>query len=195
MKTKEFENLDEKGKIMASLYARKNYLNGKYTACNFGIDNSAYDNKGTFYLKTLRMKADLADKLIAEAESQGKNTEDLKILKEIGEKINAAGTPINISEAVAPAIMASLELIAFYGIAVGIWGLVLKQSFLTFGFWGVIAGFLVSLLFVGPVIASQRTKEQVNKMLYGAGSMWGQTAIIIGVLGLIALAVRLIFFR
>ena len=83
---------------------------------------------------------------------------------------------------------------AYYGIAVGIWGLVFKKSFLIFGLYGVIVGLLISLLSVGPVIAFQRTKERIRDMVFGASAMWGNLGIIIGVLGIVALIIRVIFF-
>jgi hypothetical protein len=195
METKKFEDLNKGDQIKADLYSRPNAMNGKYRVGQLGLDDLAgIKSSDTFFLETLKMKADLADKMIAEAESQGKNTNDPNVMKELGEEINMAGTPLHRSEAVMTAIFASLQLIAYYGIALGIWGRVFNKSFLTFGFWGVIVGILISLLSVGPVIAFQRTKEKVKDMSFGAGAIWGNVAIIIGVVGLLAWIVKLIFF-
>ena len=91
------------------------------------------------------MKADLADKMIAEAESHGKDTTNSNVMKELGEKINAVvGKPLHRSESIMTAVFVSLQLMAYYGIAIGIWGLVFKKSFLIFGCYGVIVGFLIS---------------------------------------------------
>ncbi|MGC9602606.1 MAG: ferric reductase-like transmembrane domain-containing protein [Minisyncoccia bacterium] len=196
METKKFEDLNKGDQIKADLYSRPNAMNGKYRVGQLGLDDLVkIKSSDTFFLETLKMKADLADKMIAEAESQGKNTSDQKVMKELGEEINAVGTPLHRSESVMTAIFASLHLIVYYGIAIGIWGLVFKKSFLMFGFYGVIVGLLISLLSVAPVIAFQRTKEKVRDMSFGAGATWGNLGIIIGVVGLIALVIRLVFFK
>ena len=78
------------------------------------------------------------------------------------------------------AVFVSLRLIAYFGIAISIWGLVFKKSFLWFGLYGVIAGLLISSLFAALVIANQRTKERVRDMVAGVGMLWGNLAIIIG---------------
>lgn len=196
METKKFEDLNKGDQIKADLYSRPNAMNGKYRVGQLGLDDLVkVKSSDTFFLETLKMKADLADKMIAEAESHGKNTSDPKVMKELGEEINAVGTPLHKSESIMTAIFASLHLIVYYGIAIGIWGLVFKKSFLVFGFWGAIAGLLISLLSVAPVIAFQRTKEKVRDMSFGAGALWGNLGIIIGVVGLIAWVIRLIFFK
>lgn len=195
MKTKKFEDLSKGDQIKADLYSRKNAMNGKYKVGNLGLnDLSGIKDGNIFFLETLKMKADLADKVIAEAESQGKDTNNPKVMKELGEEINAVSTPIHRGEAVMTAIFASLHLIASYSIAVGIWGLVFKKSFLIFGFYGAIVGLLISLLVVGPTIAFQRTREKIKNISFGAGAIWGSLGIIIGVVGLIAWIARLIFF-
>jgi uncharacterized membrane protein len=191
---KKFEDLNTGDQIKADLYERPNSMNGKYRAGQLGLDDLAgIKSSDTFFLETLKMKADLADKMIAEAESQGKNTSDPKIMKKLGKEINAVGTPIHKSESVMTAIFVALQLIVYYGIAIGIWGLLLKKSFLVFAFWGAIVGLIISLLFVVPVIAFQRTKEKIRDMSFGAGFMWGNLGIIIGVLGLVTWIVRVIF--
>ncbi len=197
MKTKKIEDLNKGELILADLYSRPNYMNGKYRAGQlFGLDNLAeIKYRDIFFLETLKVRADSADKIIAEAETQGKDTTDPNVMKELGEEINALGKPIHRSESVMTAFFVSLRLIAYYGIAIGIWGLVFKKSFLGFGFYGVIAGLLISLLFVAPVIAFQRTKERIGDMVFGASTMWGNLGIIIGVAGLVAWIIRAIFFR
>lgn len=194
METK-LEDLNKGQLIKADIYSRPNAIMGKYRIGQLGLEEDLVKIKDSniFFLETLQMKANLADKIIAEAESQGKDTNDPKIMKELGEEINSRGKPIHRSEAVMTAIFASLHLIAYYGIAVGIWGLVFKKSFLWFGLYGVIAGLLISLLSVAPVISFQRTKEKVQDMSFGAGALWGNLGIIIGVVGLVALIIRFIF--
>src|SRR5437588_3712904 len=174
METKKFEDLNKGEQIKADLYSRPNAINGKYRASGLGLDDlSGVKDSDVFFLETLKMKADLADKMIAEAEFQGKDTGDSKVMKGLGEEINATGTPLHVSGAVMSAIFASLRLIACYGIAVGIWGLVFKKSFLIFGLYGAIAGLLISLLLVVPVVAFQRVKERVKDISFAAGFIWG----------------------
>ena len=61
-----------------------------------------------------------------------------------------------------------------------------------FGLYGVILGLLISLFSVGPVVSHQRTREQIRNTVGGAGLMWGSIGIVIGVVGLIALVMRLV---
>jgi len=90
--------LNKENQTRVDLYSRPNTMNGKHSAGKLGLDNlSGVKSSNIFFLETLKMKADLADKMIEEAESQGKNTSDSKIMKELGEKINAIGTPIQRS--------------------------------------------------------------------------------------------------
>lgn len=192
---KKLEDLNEGELIKADLYSRPNAMNGKYRAGQLELENLAeIKNSDIFFLETLKMKADLADKMIAEAESKGKDTTDLNVMKELGEKINVAGKPLHRSESIMTAVFVSLQLMAYYGIAVGIWGIVFKKSFLVFGLYGVIAGLLISLLSAAPVVAFQRTKERIRNIVDGVGIMWGNLGIIIGVVGLVAWVIRLIFF-
>lgn len=102
--------------------------------------------------------------------------------------------PISKGQAKMNAIMAALHLIVYYGIALSIWGLALKKSFLWFGLSGVIVGTLISLVFVVPVIAMQRTVERTKDMMFAAGAIWGNIAILVGVLGIIVWIIRAIFF-
>jgi hypothetical protein len=71
---------------------------------------------------------------------------------------------------------------------------VFKKSFLEFGFYGVIAGLLISLLSAAPVVAFQRTKERIRNIVDGVGLMWGTLGIIIGVLGTVVWIIRAIIF-
>jgi hypothetical protein len=195
MKMKKLEDLNKGELIKADLYSRPNAMNGKYRAGQLELENLAeIKDSDIFFLETLKMKADLADKMIAEAESQGKDTTDLNVMKELGEKINAAGKPLHRSEFIMTAVFVSLQLMAYYGIAVGIWGIVFKKSFFLFGLYGVIAGLFISLLSAAPVVAFQRTKERIRNIVDGVGIMWGNLGIIIGVVGLVAWGIRLIFF-
>ena len=195
MKMKKIEDLNKGDLIKADLYSRPNATNGKYRAGHLGLDNlGGIKNSDIFFLETLKMKADLADKMIAEAESQGKDTTDPNVMKELGEKIKAMGTPLHRSESVMTAFFVSLQLMAYYGIAIGIWGLVFKKSFLVFGLYGVIAGLLISLLSAAPVVAFQRTKERIRDISFGVGAIWGNLGIIIGILGIVAWIIRAIFF-
>ena len=184
-----------KGKdIKAELYSRPNATNGKYGAAQIGLDDFSHiKDSDIFFLETLQVRANSADKMIAEAESQGKDTTDPDVMKELGEKINALGKPIHRSESIMTAVFVSLHLLAYYGIAIGIWGLVFKKSFLVFGLYGVIVGLLISLLSTAPAVAFQRTRERIRLMAGGVGLLWGNLGIIIGVVGLVAWAIRLIF--
>ncbi len=188
--------MNNKGELIkADLYSRQNALNGKYRACQLGLDDLAsIDDSDIFFLETLKMKADLADKIIAEAESQGKDTTDANVLKELGEKIRISGTPVHRNESIMTAVFVSLQLMAYYGIAIGIWGFVFKKSFLVFGLCGVIVGLIISLVSVAPVIAFQRTKERIGDMSFAVGALWGNVGIIIGIFGIVAWIIRAIFF-
>ena len=191
------ENIEDLNKgelIKADLYSRPNAINGKYKYCQLGEEDlDKVKSKDIFYLETLRMKADLADKMIAEAESQGKNLKNTIVMKELGEKINAVGTPAHRNESVLTSLFVCIRLIAYYSIAIGIWGVVLRKSLITFSVFGAILGLLICLMFVGPVIALQRIREKVKDMVFAASMMWGSLAIIIGVLALVAWFVRLLF--
>jgi len=194
MEIKKYEDLNEGDRIKADLYSRPNAMNGKYRAGHIGLDNLSHiKGSDVFFLETLKVRADSADKMIAEAELQGKDTTDPNVMKELGEEINALGKPIHRSESIMTAVFVSLQLMAYYGIAIGIWGLVFKKNFLVFGLYGVIAGLLISLLSVAPVVAFQRTKERIRLIVDGVGLMWGNIGIIIGIVGLVALVIRLIF--
>ena len=182
--------------IKADIYSRPNAMNGKYKACQLGLDDlGMIRDDDVFFLESMKMKADLADKIIAEAELQGKDTADLNVMKELGEKINASGNQIHRSESIMTAIFVSLQLMVYYGIAIGAWGLVFKKTFLWFFLYGAVGGLLISLIFVAPVISGQRTKERIKDMVFAAGSIWGNIGILIGIIGIIVWVVRVIIFR
>jgi len=182
--------------IIADLYSRPNTINGKYRTGKLGLDNLAdINSKDIFFLETLRMKADLADKMIEEAESQGKNTEDAQVMRELGVEINAIGSPVHKSESVMTALSVSLQLILYYGIAIGLWGLVFSQNFFSFALYGSLFAVFICLFSVAPVIAGQRTKQKIRTMVDGAGNLWGTLGLVIGIIGLIVLVLKLILFR
>src|ERR1700722_19083563 len=93
------------------------------------------------------------------------------------------------------AFMTALHLIFYYAIALGIWGLAVHKSFIWFGLSGAVLGLLVSLVFVVPVIAGQRTANRSKDMIFAASALWGNFAIIIGIAGILAFVIRLIFFK
>ena len=93
MGTNNYDDLSKGELIKADLYSRPNYINGKYRACQFmGLCNlEQVKNDDVFFLETLQVRADSADKMIAEAELQGKDTNDINVMKDLGEEINALG--------------------------------------------------------------------------------------------------------
>lgn len=188
------KNFNHGRDIKADLVSRPNAMNGKYKFCRVGLDLDsviAIKDKNIFFLETLKMKADLADKMIGEAESQGKDISNPEVMARLGEQINAVGIPLHRWESVMAAIFISLQLMAYYGIAIGIWGTVFKKSFLVFGLYGIILGFLISLLFAA-VIAFQRTNVRIKDTSFGIGATWGNLGIIIGAVGLVALLIKVV---
>lgn len=193
---KKFEDLNKGEQIKEDLYSRPNAMNGKYRAAQIGLDDLAeIKDSDIFFLETLKVRADSADKIIAKAETQGKDTTDPNVMKDLGEKINALGKPIHRSESVMTAIMNTIQLMITYGITLGVWGLVFKKSFLTFGLYGAITALFITLLFVAPVTASQRTKKRIKDISFGAGLMLVTPVIYIGIAGLVVWVIRLIFFN
>lgn len=191
------EEVYNKGRfIKADLYSRPNATNGKYKACQlFYLENlNEVRDADVFFLECLQVRANSADKIIAKAEEQGRNTNDPDVMKELGEKINALGELIHRSQARMTAVFFSVRLIAYYAIAIGIWGLVFNKGFFSFSLYGSIAGFLISLLFVAPVISTQRTRERVRDIVSGAGLLLGNIGIIIGLVGLVAWIIKAVFF-
>ena len=192
---KKNEDLSRGRSIKADIYSRSNSISGRYGAGQLGLDDlSEIKDDDIFFLETLKMKADLADKMIEEAELQGKDTKDYDVMKRLGEEINDLCTPVHKMESVMTAIIASLQLMVYYGVAIGIWGIVFGKSFLLFSFYGAIAGLLISSLSTAPVIASQRTREKIKDMAFASSSLLGNLGIAIGVVGLVALSARIILF-
>ena len=191
------EKINKGQYIKADLYSRLNATNGKYKACQLFYLENLSDVKDTdvFFLESLQVRANSADKIIFEAEEQGLNTNDPMVMKELGEKINALGELIHSSQAIMTAVFVSLRLIAYYALAIGIWSLVFSKSFFSFFLYGAIAGFIISLIFVAPVISTQRTRERIRDIVFGAGALVGNFGVIIGILGLIAWIIKLIFFK
>jgi uncharacterized membrane protein len=111
--------------------------------------------------------------------------------KEVESTDNA---PILRLEARLTAVWAVLHMVFYFGVAVGTWGLVFKKLLL-FIIIGIGVGFLISLVFIAPVVASQRVKGKIKDMMFGAGAIWGGLAMIIGIAGIIAFIIRLIFFK
>lgn len=159
--------VDKSRDIKADLYSRPNATNGKYRACQlFYLENlNEVKDTDVFFLESLQVRANSADRIIIEAEEQGLNTNDAKVMKELGEKINALGELIHRSQAVLTAVFVSLRIIAYYSIAIGIWSLVFNKSFYSFFLYGSITGFIISLLFVAPVISNQRTRERIRDIV------------------------------
>ncbi|MFA6547649.1 MAG: hypothetical protein WCT11_01745 [Candidatus Magasanikbacteria bacterium] len=195
MRIKKIENINKGKNIKADLYSRPNAMNGKYKIGQLGLDNFAtIQNDDIFFLETLEMKANLADKMITEAELLGKNTNDLNVMKNLGAEINALATPLHKSEVIMTAIFVALRLSVYYGVAMGIWWLVLGKSFLGLGFYSVIAiVFLISLFFASPLIF-QRTKESLRDQIVGMGVIWVPLGVLISIIGIIAFVLRVMFF-
>jgi hypothetical protein len=195
---KKIEELSKGDLIKADLYSRPNAMNGKYRAAQIGLDDNdlaGIKDSDIFFLETLKVRADSADKIFAEAKAQGKDLTDSNVMKELGEKINALGKPIHRKEAAMTAVMNTIQLMITYGITLGLWGLVFKKSFFTFSLYGVIAALIISLLLVAPVTASQRTKKRIQDISFGAGLMLVTPVIYIGIAGLVVWVIQLIFFR
>lgn len=190
-----FEDLSKGNQIKADLYSRPSEIEGRYKAAKIiGLENfEEIRDSDVFFLETLQVRANSADKIFAEAESQGKDLNDPNVMRELGEQINALGKPIHRSYAIGSAIGRSFELIVSYAIVGGIWGLVFKNLFI-FSLSGGAIGLLVSALFVAPVLASQRTKQRIQDISFGVGSLLFVPVVYIGALGLIVWIIRLIFF-
>lgn len=78
--------------------------------------------------------------------------------------------PIDKIQAYSSGVMTVLHLVVYYGVAIGIWGLALKKSFLWFTLVGVIIGLLLGLI-AGPIIAKQRTNERSREMMFAVGAL------------------------
>lgn len=88
-----FEDLSKGDQIKADLCSRPNYITGKYRVAQISDIDALWqvDSKNTFLLERLRALADFADKIIAEAKAEGKDTNDPSILRELGKRINEKG--------------------------------------------------------------------------------------------------------
>ncbi len=179
--------------ILADLFSRNNALNGKYRIANLGFDNDDILYKDTFYLETLVIIANLFDKKIAQAETEGINTEDRTFIKEIGEEINFSITPVSRLQTILSGFFVLLKLTIFYAISIGFWGLFFGKGFLNFSFYGGLIGLLLGL-WTAFVIFFQRTKQKIQDISFGAVLMLGGFALVIGVIGLLALIIKLAFF-
>lgn len=93
------------------------------------------------------------------------------------------------------AVMATLHLMVYYGVVLLIWGFSLNKNILLFSFIGIIIGLIIGLVFVAPVMAMQKTVGRTKDMMFAAGALWGNLAIVIGVLGVIVWVIRAIFFH
>lgn len=103
------------------------------------------------------------------------------------------GEPLQKNEAIFTSIFVSITIIICYGLAFGIWGIVFSRSFITFSLYGSIAGLLISLLFITPIIAKQKTKKQMKNIIFSVDMMWTSLGIIIGVIGLIVWFITALF--
>ena len=109
-------------------------------------------------------------------------------------RVEMDGKQISQGQAIMNGIMASLHLIFYYAFALIIWGFALKRNWLWFGASGAVLGFLVSLFFVFPVIAGQRTEDRTREMMFATGAIWGNIAVVAGVVGIVVWIARAIFF-
>lgn len=71
---------------LADVVSRTNALNGRYTKADFGLDfwSDSYEIENFRWIKE---RADVADKKIAIAQSQGKNVDDPNILADIANEV------------------------------------------------------------------------------------------------------------
>jgi hypothetical protein len=184
----------EANRIKTDLCSRPNTLNGKYKLAKvFGLENTNYiQDTDIFYLQTLRMTADHADKLFFDAEEVGRDLSNPDVLREIGLEINSLGTPIHKREALTTAFFVSIRLVLYYTVILGIWGFVFERLLSTFIFVGAFVGLFISIFSVAPVVSGQRTRERIKNIVLGAGLVWVSLGIVVGLLGLIALVVRVL---
>ncbi len=92
------------------------------------------------------------------------------------------------------AIMSVVNLIFWYGVAFGIWGLVFKLSFPWFILIGITVGLLVVVFCSAPLFFMRRTPEHVKDTIFFVG-IWVKIGIIIGTLGLLFWIIKTIFFH
>ena len=183
--------------IKADLYSRPNALNGKYELCQLYYLLNLDEIKDTdlFYLESLQVRANSADEIIADAEKEGKDTSDPEVLKALGEEINKLGTLVHKRDSIIAAIYVSSRVIISFGIGIGIWSLVFSKSFLSFFIYGIVVGFIISLFIIFPVIAKQRIKEKIKDIIFSIGALIIPIALGIGVIGIIAWLVKILFFN
>lgn len=187
--------IEPKDKIKADLASRENQMNGLYGVLIVpNLSKSLWGENGNdmFFLKALKARADLADKIIAEAESKGVKLNDPEAVALLKERINASGDPITRKEWLLMVTGTSLRVIAFYVFAVGIWGLVFGRSVLFFGFCGSLIGLVVCLLLIVPAATGYAFRNRLQDFLFGGSILWDGTAIGIGLLGLVAWLVKLV---
>jgi uncharacterized membrane protein len=183
--------------IEADIFSRPMFMNGFYRNCRIGLDSAdlSATRKDLFHLESLRMRADLADKMIGEAITKGLDPNDKEAMKKLGSEICAIGHPIPKTQSRMTAFFVSIQIAFYFGVVIGIWGLVLNQSFWTFGLYGSVLFLLISLALISPVVSNQRTKEQIRKQVDGIGLLLGGLGTIIGVIGIIILIVKFFLFR
>lgn len=195
MKRKDLK--DKCDDIKADLYSRPNSVNGKYEACQLFYLVDLQEVKGTdlFYLKSLQVRADSADKIIEEAELEGINTDDPETLKLLGEKINNLGTLVHKRESTSAAIYISSRVTISFGLAIAMWSIVFSQSFFTFFFYGLAIGLIFCLLVIIPIIVKQRIKERVKDLIFSISAIIiANLCLGIGIIGLLVGGIKLIFF-
>jgi hypothetical protein len=191
------KNLNKGDRIKADLYSRPNYMSGRYKAAKIvGLENfEKIKSSDVFFLETLQVRANSADRIFDEAKAKGRDLNNASVLSELSKEINSLGTPIHGSEAITAAIWCVAQVIVLYALVVGVWGVVFEKSFFIFCSYGGAAGFLISILFIFPVIAFQRTMQRVQDTVFGASSLWVMPMVIIGILGLVAWILRAIFLN
>jgi hypothetical protein len=182
---------EELKNVQADVVSRDNGIASRYKIGSFGLDFWDNDYVPESPQRILE-RVNLADKLIAEAETEGANINDPEILRSLAEKIHLLmGQSIPRSQAVLTALFVSLKVVAIYFIASSIWGLVFGL-WLWFALIGSIIGILISLTAFGA-ISKQTTRERVKEMVVGVSLSVGNLAILIGAIGLIALLVKAVY--
>lgn len=84
---KEDKDIEDLLTARANILGRPNEMNGRYKAGNFGLD--FWDEERLPEpLERIIQRADLADQLIAEAESHGQDVDNPMVLKELAAKVN-----------------------------------------------------------------------------------------------------------
>lgn len=78
---------------------------------------------------------------------------------------------------------AVINLIFWYGIAFGIWGLALKLNFLLFIVIGVVVALLITTFCSAPLFFMKRTPEHNANTMFFIG-IWVKLAVVIAIIGL-----------